>query len=79
MKYFSYFVIIKIMLEFEVEFEFLVVIICNFNMLRKFIVERNNFIEVIDQVLMSKVGIIVNDIDIDWDFYKDLDVFDIYW
>ena len=77
-KYLSFPVTTKTTLEFEEEPEFPAVTICNFNMLRKSIVERNNFTEVTDLALMSKAGITANDTDIDWNPYKDLDVFQIY-
>lgn len=77
-KYLSFPVTTKTTLELEDEPEFPAVTICNFNMLRKSVVESNNFTEVADQALMSKAGIAINDTNIDWSPFKDLDVFEIY-
>lgn len=76
-KYFKFPVTTKTTLEYEKEPAFPAVTICNFNMLRKSIVEKNNFQEVTDQALRSKAGIKVNDT-IDWSPYKDINVLEIY-
>lgn len=76
-KYLSFRVTTKTTLVFEQEPEFPAVTICNFNMLRKSLVEKHNFTEITDQVLMSKAGEKINDTT-DWGRYKDLDVFEIY-
>ena len=77
-RYFSFPVTTKTTLEFEKEPEFPAVTICNFNMLRKSMVKKHNFTEVTDLALMSKAGVEIDDTNIDWSRYDELDVFDIY-
>ena len=77
-KYLRYPVTTKTTLVFEREPEFPAVTICNFNMLRKSLIEKHNFTEVIDQALMSKTGVKMNETSIDWSRYKNVDVFEVY-
>ena len=77
-KYFSFPVTTKTTLEFEKEPEFPAVTICNLNMLRKSMVLKYNFKEVTDLALMSKAGVEINDSNINWSRYEDIDVFQVY-
>ena len=77
-KYFSFPVTTKTTLEFEKEPEFPAVTICNLNMVRKSMVLKYNFKEVTDLALMSKAGVEINDSNINWSRYEDIDVFQVY-
>ena len=77
-KYFSFPVTTKSILVYEKEPEFPAITICNFNMLRKSVIEKYSFGEVVDHALMSKSGIETNETGIDWSLYKEDNLSAIY-
>ncbi len=77
-KYFNFPVTTKSTLVYEKEPDFPAVTICNFNMMRNSVVSEYNFGEVIDHALMSKSGAEMNDTEIDWSLYEDVNISDVY-
>lgn len=73
-KYYSYFVIIKVIQVYEDVLEFLVIIICNFNMFRSFVVQVSEYGDIFMYVLRYLKGIdVLNDI-VDWSKYDKINL-----
>lgn len=77
-KYFSYQVATKVTLVYEKEPEFPSVTICNFNMLRKSVIEAYNYEDVIRYTTKDEfgkfAGVELNDSDIDLGLYEEADM-----
>ena len=78
-KYFSYPIITKVTLVYEKDAEFPAVTICSFNMVRKTYAENNSLEKVVTLSLMgSKLGTILNNSEIDWSSFENVNVNDLY-
>ena len=78
-EYFDYPVNTKVTLVYEKEPEFPAVTICNFNMLRKSVVSKHSYGKVVDLTLMSKYGTEMNETEVDWSRYENVDISNIYY